>query len=96
MATGVARPNAHGQLITRTEIPPRQSECHRLTRKEPADRRDHCDRDDCRHEHAGDFICVFCDAELLWRRIADHFDDLGESRVLSDSGRLAADKSGLV
>ena len=92
MATGVARPNAHGQLITRTEIPlARANAIVSPARSQP--------------------IVVITAIVMtagtntpetlsaifaIGAFVADHFDDLGERRVLSDSGRLAADKSGLV
>ena len=75
---------------------PCQSITEGLSCKKPDDRCDHCDCDHCRYKHTGNTVCDLCDRCLGGCRITDHFDDLGKGGILSDSGRFAFDKSGLI
>ena len=64
--------------------------------KQPEKGHDQGDRDDCRNKDARDRIRQLCDRGLGGGRVAHHLDDLGQSAVLADPGRLAAQKAGLV
>ena len=96
MATGVASPSAHGQLMTRTEIPRASAKPNVLSGQKPDNGCDDRNRDDCRYKYAGNPVCDLSNRRFGGRRIADHFDDLGECGVFAYTGCLAADKSGLI
>ena len=96
MATGVARPSAHGQLMTSTEMPRASAKGEFTPDQQPHDRRHDGDRDDRRDEHARDLVGRLGDRRLRRRRVGDHADDLAERGVLADAGGFAAQEAGAV
>ena len=87
MATGVARPSAHGQEMTSTVM---------ACSSKPAGQNHSRDHDDRRHEDAGDLVCDLGNRCLGCRRVRNHLHDLRKGCVLADPGCPCADESALV
>ena len=75
---------------------PGQRKAHALASQQPYNGCNDCNSNNSRYKHTGYPVGNLCDRRLGGSRITDHLDDLGQSRIFSDSDCLAADKAGLV
>ena len=82
MATGVARPNAHGQLMTKHGDAARERSRNVCPTSIQTMERNNSDADDGRDEHAGNLIGDLRNRRFRGGGIADHADNLGKSGVL--------------
>lgn len=90
MATGVARPNAQGQLMTSTDMPRRKRKAHLTAQEQPYRRRHRRYGHYHRHEYAGDLIGHFCNRRLCGGSVAHHGNYLRERCILAHAGSPAA------
>ena len=67
-----------------------------LSNQKPYCDGDNGDGDNCWNKNAGYLVCDFCDRRFGCGGIADHADDLGKGRVLTDTSRLTPEESRLV